>query len=261
MPFENDGPIAVQPSDGQFIDSGITDHLMGMARSLIDRSTLQLISGSQTPAAVNLVGSVDAVVHPVLFRDEVAGNQHPSDMAPADEAVPVTPVQSVDMTSFWNNFGREAQQRQIYNFERMMGSADAEGRRQDVYLDSEGIPTVGIGHKVLPSDHLKVGDVILPDRVESFFQKDGATALEAAQRQAAKVGISDQDFIPHLASVNLQLGRRWGADFKKTWALIKARKYDAAAVEAAHSRWNTQTPKRVQQFQDALRTLAPKATP
>jgi GH24 family phage-related lysozyme (muramidase) len=52
-----------------------------------------------------------------------------------------------------------------------------EGRRNDVYLDSRGIPTVGIGHKVLPEDNLKVGDVISDAQVEAFYVKDSKVVL------------------------------------------------------------------------------------
>ncbi|MGF6595897.1 lysozyme [Paraburkholderia sp. GAS448] len=39
-----------------------------------------------------------------------------------------------------------------------------------VYDDGYGIPTVGLGHKVLPQDNLKIGDVISVDRCRSFFE-------------------------------------------------------------------------------------------
>lgn len=47
-----------------------------------------------------------------------------------------------------------------------------EGRRLKVYKDSSGYLTVGVGHKVVPADKLKLGDVITPDRCEALFQAD-----------------------------------------------------------------------------------------
>lgn len=44
-----------------------------------------------------------------------------------------------------------------------------EGRRLKVYLDSQGIPTVGRGHRVVAADGLKVGDEITPEREEAFL--------------------------------------------------------------------------------------------
>ena len=47
-----------------------------------------------------------------------------------------------------------------------------EGYRNIVYNDSEGIPTVGIGHEVVDGDNLAVGDAISNDRVQSLFSDD-----------------------------------------------------------------------------------------
>lgn len=54
-----------------------------------------------------------------------------------------------------------------------------EGRRLDVYLDVAGIPTVGVGHRVLPADQLKVGDVIDEARCMHLLAGDVAR-VEAA---------------------------------------------------------------------------------
>ena len=142
---------------------------------------------------------------------------------------------------------------------------EAEGQpRPDVYADSRKIPTVGIGHKVRPSDGLKLGDRISADRIEQLYQEDTAAALRAARAQAAEAGINDPTFVAPLASVNFQLGTGWNAGkngHKKTWALIRQGDYAAAADEAARSDWYKQTPKRVTAFQSALRRLPPKPAP
>jgi len=49
---------------------------------------------------------------------------------------------------------------------------DHEGVRNDVYADSAGYPTVGVGHLVQPEDDLQLGDVISDERVESFLSSD-----------------------------------------------------------------------------------------
>jgi lysozyme len=38
-----------------------------------------------------------------------------------------------------------------------------------VYDDGYGIPTVGLGHRVLPEDNLRIGDVISIERARQFF--------------------------------------------------------------------------------------------
>ena len=133
-----------------------------------------------------------------------------------------------------------------------------EGNRNDVYPDSKGIPTVGIGHKVLPKDGLKLGDHISDAQKEAFWRKDSKTALDAAKLQMKHAWITDPTFLPALASVNFQLGTDWRTDFKDTWDLIKKGHYAAAAREAQRSSWYKQTPKRVVAFQQALLNLEAK---
>ena len=134
-----------------------------------------------------------------------------------------------------------------------------EGRRNDVYTDSLGKLTVGIGHLVLASEHLQLHDQISDEQVTTLFKKDSAVALSAAQLQAVQAGISEPSFIPFLASVNLQLGTHWNTTkFPQTWGMIVAGKYEDAARALDQSLWKQQTPVRVKDFQDALRKLSAK---
>ena len=130
-----------------------------------------------------------------------------------------------------------------------------EGVKKKVYKDSLGKLTVGIGHLVVPADNLKLGDEITDAKVSEFFKQDSAKAVAAAKSQASSAKISDSDFIVYLASVNFQLGTSWHTQHKKTWKLIMEGKYEEAAVEAGKSKWATQTPVRVKDFQGALRKL------
>ncbi len=135
-----------------------------------------------------------------------------------------------------------------------------EGCRHTVYLDTRGLPTVGIGHLVQPEDNLSVGDRISDDQVNRFFAADSAAALDAACRQAEQAGITCPDFIPCLASVNFQLGTGWTQEFPHTWAAIMAGDYGTAASMLDGTLWQKQTPVRVADFQQALRQLSTKAS-
>jgi GH24 family phage-related lysozyme (muramidase) len=130
-----------------------------------------------------------------------------------------------------------------------------EGDETTVYSDSRGLPTVGIGHLVVPADNLQIGDVISPARVDSLFAADSADALAAAWVQAGQAGITSDNFIPYLASVNFQLGTKWTSKFPNTWKMIVDGDYDAAANALNGTLWQRQTPVRVKDFQDALRAL------
>lgn len=135
-----------------------------------------------------------------------------------------------------------------------------EGEVLEVYQgekDKRGVLTAGIGHK-LTAEELKrfsKGDVITPAQVQAWYEQDSEEALGAAVKQAKEVGADDAEFTSALASVNFQLGVNWRGEHKETWRLMKEGKFEEAADEAANSVWHTQTPERVEAFQDALRSL------
>lgn len=132
-----------------------------------------------------------------------------------------------------------------------------EGFRNKVYLDGEGILTVGFGHKLVGEEKIKykVGDRVPDNILNEWLKKDSKTAWLGALKQSEDLGIEDLDFIDSLASVNYQLGTSWFKIHKKTWKFLQNREYDEAAVEAADSDWFKQTPTRVEDFQAAIRNL------
>jgi GH24 family phage-related lysozyme (muramidase) len=132
-----------------------------------------------------------------------------------------------------------------------------EGIRLDVYKDSLGYATVGIGHR-LTEDELrrwKVGDKLPIDVVTALYRQDLEFALEAANDQAQMLNIAHPDFIAALISVNYQLGPHWWKKFKKTWSLLIQRKFLEASEEVKDSLWYKQTPQRVEDFCRVLLTL------
>lgn len=136
--------------------------------------------------------------------------------------------------------------------------AAREGRRNVVYRDSLGKPTVGIGHLVLPQDHMVVGQKITDAQVDALFAADGKSAMDAALAQAEQAGIAVPAFLPYLASVCFQLGNAWTKKFPNTWKMVCSGQYEAAAQALEDTAWNEQTPSRVQDFQKALRALPKK---
>jgi len=131
-------------------------------------------------------------------------------------------------------------------------------RRHDVYLDPQKKLKVGMGHLVTAADKLKVGDTIDDTRISTFLQADSAKAMRAAQAQATKAKITDQNFILMLACVNFQLGPTWFmiSKYKKLWELMLKKKYKEAAAEVGKlSEWRSQSPRRAKEFQLALLKL------
>jgi GH24 family phage-related lysozyme (muramidase) len=204
--------------------------------------------------AFTVVTPIDALLsckfgHPALPNLEVCTSVPATAKAPEKVTHPDHATPTVEP-------GDSQRQQEDADFEKLM--ALREGRKNVVYRDSLGKPTVGIGHLVVPDDALNVGVRITDEQVDAFFKKDSATAMSAARSQAAEAGIRDSAFIPYLASVNFQLGTGWTRNFTRTWNLIVEGKYQEAAAEAAESIWAKQTPDRLRDFQDALRKLPPK---
>lgn len=116
--------------------------------------------------------------------------------------------------------------------------------------------TVGYGHKVLPSDKLKLNDKITQEQAEKFLESDLKTAFKAAIEQAKELNIYTVGFIARLTSVNFQLGIYWRTKFDTTWGLLKSKK--GANIEKAirnieNSAWASQTPNRADYFINAIR--------
>ena len=129
-----------------------------------------------------------------------------------------------------------------------------EGKRYDVYLDSVGKPTVGIGHLVLKEDNLKVGDRVTEEQIAIWFDKDIQTAKNKAIVQCQELNIHDEEIVNIFTSANFQLG-----DFKKvfntTFDLIKNKKYAKAILNIAISKWMQQTPIRAGDMISAITKL------
>lgn len=71
----------------------------------------------------------------------------------------------------------------VVNGTNYLGLPVADGFIVKVYDDGYGIPTVGLGHKVLPADHLHLGDVISVERARTFFTGDARPIENAINRE------------------------------------------------------------------------------
>lgn len=151
---------------------------------------------------------------------------------PAVKTTTMTPTQIEALA--WAEFRRNAEAN--------------EGNKLVVYKDHLGFLTVGIGHKVVASDNLKLGDRISPAQVTSFFYKDGNAAFTAAKSQAKELGKYTPEMIAALAEVNFQLGTGWKNKFANTWKLLTAGEYKLAIANLKKSAWAQQTPNRVNNF-------------
>ena len=136
---------------------------------------------------------------------------------------------------------------------------EEEDIRNDVYEDSEGYLTVGIGHLLGDNGdplleggpELKEDDVISDLCVDRLFEHDVTKAINAAIAQARDIGRFQKDFVVGLVSVNFQLGENWPNEWEKAYAHMKAGDFPNAMVEVMSnktgrglSKWSQQTPYR-----------------
>ena len=127
-----------------------------------------------------------------------------------------------------------------------------EGERLTVYLDSLKKPTVGVGHLVRPEDGLKVGDTITQTQSDAFLRHDIGWALNAAYEQADEMGVTSEDFILALTSVNFQLGPDWKKVFHTSYPKLVSGDWQGAIRGFKASKWAKQTPVRVNDFVKAI---------
>ena len=129
-----------------------------------------------------------------------------------------------------------------------------EGKRYDVYLDSVGKPTVGIGHLVLKEDNLKVGDRVTEEQIAIWFSKDIQTAKNKAIVQCQELDIHNEEILNIFISANYQLGD-FKSVFSSSFDLIKNKRYSKAILNIASSKWMKQTPVRAGDMISAITKL------
>lgn len=117
-----------------------------------------------------------------------------------------------------------------------------EGFRSCVYLDSEGIPTVGWGHAFLGPNPPKVGTPFSKLDCQEFFEDD----MQDIERcflyfEEHALGVK-LDFIRRAVIKNMlfNLGYHRLFGFKKMIAALRQEDYTKAAREMLDSKWATQ---------------------
>ncbi|GEM_PF-3319914 len=146
-----------------------------------------------------------------------------------------------DQAKIWNKFIEHLLDREVYV--------------NEVYRDSLGKLTVGVGHLVVKKDNLQMGDRISDTRVRELLEQDAAKAFAAAKEQATELGVRDSNFLIALGAVNFQLGAGWREKSPNTWEHLKNGNYEQAIRNVEKSLWAKQTPVRTKDFTTAIRKL------
>lgn len=134
-----------------------------------------------------------------------------------------------------------------------------EGWETEVYIDTQGHPTAGMGHLLTDSERAiyAEGDTIPSQVLARWTRADTAGAYGAAIEQATELGLaSDTAFVTVLTSVNYQLGTYWRGKFPQTWKAIREGRWAVAGQMVQGSKWASQTPSRAREFAEALQAVA-----
>lgn len=107
-----------------------------------------------------------------------------------------------------------------------------EGERLDVYLDAGNIPHVGVGHKIIPSDNLVMGDTITQTRSDQFLTRDLLTAKKTVNNYV-NVPLNQNQY-DALVSFVFNIG---ADNFRRSTLLNRLNDYDYQGAMAEMSRW------------------------
>lgn len=144
-----------------------------------------------------------------------------------------------------------------------------EGEKLQVYKDTEGYWTVGIGHLLTknPSKEQAIAcldkelnrvtsGVISKSESEQLFNQDISRALQDISRSELSSIYIQMNGHRRAALVNMvfQLGLAGVLKFRKMIQYLKVGNYEAAADEGLDSKWARQTPNRARRVTEVIRT-------
>lgn len=133
-----------------------------------------------------------------------------------------------------------------------------EGCKFEIYLDSHGLETFGIGHLVTKEDPEygePVGTEVTEDRVQQVFRRDIAVTTDECH-----VLYDDFDELPEeaqlvIANMMFNMGRPRLSAFKNMKKAIDKRDWSTAADEMMDSKWFDQVPNRAKRLVARIRSL------
>jgi murein DD-endopeptidase MepM/ murein hydrolase activator NlpD/GH24 family phage-related lysozyme (muramidase) len=120
-----------------------------------------------------------------------------------------------------------------------------EGFRSETYIDTEGYPTIGYGHKLKPGESFPGG--ISKADADKLFEQDFAEH----QAEASKIPeyLKSPDII---TAMTYQMGKGGVMGFENMRKKLAAGDMEGAAAEMMDSKWARQTPARAQRTSEFL---------
>ena len=121
-----------------------------------------------------------------------------------------------------------------------------EGKRDKMYLDSEGIPTIGIGHNLRDRP-------ISSRAIRVIFEDDMQVAEGDAKRLIPGFDALSDARKAVMVNMAFNMGYARLSGFKNTLAHINAGRFSEAADEMLNSTWAKQVGQRAVRLADAMR--------
>lgn len=125
-----------------------------------------------------------------------------------------------------------------------------EGRRKAAYLDTLGVPTIGVGHTG-PEVHL--GLVWDDDQIDRALDKDIATKTAEVVYSLPWFGQLNEPRQAVLLQMAFQMGTHGLLGFPRMLAAVHDGKWDEAADEMLLSKWAQQTANRAHRLARQMR--------
>lgn len=143
-----------------------------------------------------------------------------------------------------------------------------EGEELEIYKDTEGFWTIGIGHLVTKNPSIDEARRVLSfttgnrtgfctrEQSEQMFAQDVQKARVSIERSVLNDTYQKMDDARRMALVNMvfQMGLYGVLGFKKMVQHLQLRNWSSAAAEALDSKWARQTPSRARRVTTVLRT-------
>lgn len=133
-----------------------------------------------------------------------------------------------------------------------------EGIVLEVYLDSEGLFTVGVGHLIKINDEefkKPLGHKITEDRARELFKQDLGTAIAECEKLFPKIDEYPDAVQKVLVNMTFNLGRPRLSKFKNMIKAVEAHDWPKAADEMMDSRWYRQVKGRAEELVEMMRNV------
>ena len=130
-----------------------------------------------------------------------------------------------------------------------------EGYSSEIYIDSRGFQTIGIGHLVKQSDNFVQGKRYSRKVIEKVFDYDVKICVQDAYNLCKDLDIKEEAILI-IAHMCFQLGRTKTALFVKLFDCLRKKDYVGAGFEMEDSLWaKKHTPARAMRLSEQMKKL------